>query len=61
MLVLDTAVPPAVHSVPDRPIRTGDPMPSTARTYRIATIPGDGVGREVVDAGRVVLDWAADW
>ncbi|HYH28919.1 MAG TPA: isocitrate/isopropylmalate family dehydrogenase, partial [Pseudonocardia sp.] len=34
-------------------------MPSTARTYRIATIPGDGVGREVVDAGRAVLDAAA--
>src|SRR5919106_3078688 len=59
MLVLDTAVPPPVHSVPNRPTRTGDTMPSTARTYRIATIPGDGVGREVVDAGRAVLDAAA--
>ena len=24
-------------------------------TYRIATIPGDGIGKEVVPAGRVVL------
>jgi tartrate dehydrogenase/decarboxylase / D-malate dehydrogenase len=36
-------------------------MTSTAHgtTFRIATIPGDGVGREVVDAGRAVLDEAA--
>lgn len=34
-------------------------MPSTASTYRIAAIPGDGVGREVVDAGCAVLDAAA--
>lgn len=32
-----------------------DPAP---RTFRVASIPGDGVGREVVDAGRVVLDEA---
>ena len=26
------------------------------KTYRIATIPGDGIGKEVVPAGRQVLD-----
>ena len=25
------------------------------KTYRIATIPGDGIGKEVVPAGREVL------
>jgi len=34
-------------------------MSEQDRTFRIATIPGDGVGREVVDAGRAVLDEAA--
>src|SRR5919205_2862243 len=29
-------------------------------TYRIATVPGDGVGPEVVAAARGVLDTAAD-
>jgi len=29
---------------------------SAARTFRIAAIPGDGVGKEVVAAGRAVLD-----
>jgi tartrate dehydrogenase/decarboxylase/D-malate dehydrogenase len=29
------------------------------KTYRIATIPGDGIGKEVVPAGRQVLDAAA--
>ena len=29
---------------------------SAARTFRIAAIPGDGVGREVAAAGREVLD-----
>ncbi len=29
-------------------------------TYRIATIPGDGVGPEVVEAGRRVMDAAAE-
>jgi tartrate dehydrogenase/decarboxylase/D-malate dehydrogenase len=29
------------------------------KTYRIATIPGDGIGKEVVPAGREVLDAAA--
>jgi tartrate dehydrogenase/decarboxylase / D-malate dehydrogenase len=32
------------------------PAASTTRTYRIAAIPGDGVGGEVVSAGRAVLD-----
>lgn len=31
-------------------------MMSAPRTFRIAAIPGDGVGREVVAAGREVLD-----
>ena len=31
-------------------------MVSASRTFRIAVIPGDGVGREVVAAGREVLD-----
>ncbi len=30
--------------------------PSTTRTFRIAAIPADGVGIEVVAAGRAVLD-----
>ncbi|MPV35477.1 tartrate dehydrogenase [Georgenia subflava] len=34
-------------------------MSDRVPTFRIATIPGDGVGREVVDAGRAVLDEAA--
>ncbi|WP_448074030.1 tartrate dehydrogenase [Georgenia yuyongxinii] len=34
-------------------------MTAPQQTFRIAAIPGDGVGREVVDAGRTVLDEAA--
>ena len=34
-------------------------MSDRAHAFRIATIPGDGVGSEVVDAGRAVLDEAA--
>ena len=30
------------------------------KTYRIATIPGDGIGKEVVPAGRKVLDALAE-
>jgi tartrate dehydrogenase/decarboxylase / D-malate dehydrogenase len=30
--------------------------PTTPRTFRIAAIPADGVGAEVVAAGRAVLD-----
>ncbi len=30
------------------------------KTYRIATIPGDGIGKEVVPAGRQVLEAIAD-
>ena len=26
------------------------------KTYRIATIPGDGIGKEVVPAGRLAMD-----
>ncbi|KFX81158.1 tartrate dehydrogenase, partial [Ralstonia solanacearum] len=26
------------------------------KTYRIATIPGDGIGKEVVPAGRTVME-----
>ena len=26
------------------------------KTYRIATIPGDGIGQEVIPAGREVLE-----
>ena len=33
-------------------------MTSGPRTHRIAAIPGDGVGPEVVAAGRAVLDAA---
>ena len=29
------------------------------KTYRIATIPGDGIGKEVVPAGQKVLEAAA--
>ena len=32
------------------------------KTYRIATIPGDGIGKEVVPAGQQVLTaLAATW
>jgi tartrate dehydrogenase/decarboxylase / D-malate dehydrogenase len=31
-------------------------VPSATRTFKIAVVPGDGVGREVVAAGRAVLD-----
>ena len=34
--------------------------PQTPRTFRIAAIPGDGAGAEVVAAGRAVLDALAD-
>jgi len=30
------------------------------KTYRIATIPGDGIGQEVVPAGQRVLQALAD-
>ena len=30
-------------------------MPSTKRTYKIATIPGDGIGPEVISAAITVL------
>jgi tartrate dehydrogenase/decarboxylase/D-malate dehydrogenase len=36
--------------------RKGHPMVSASRILRIAVIPGDGVGQEVVAAGRAVLD-----
>lgn len=32
------------------------PVPSATRVFKIAAVPGDGVGREVVAAGRAVLD-----
>lgn len=32
----------------------------TSRTYRIACIPGDGIGKEVIPAGQVVLEALAD-
>jgi isocitrate/isopropylmalate dehydrogenase len=38
------------------------PSPSaqeTSMTYRIATIPGDGIGKEVVPAGQRVLETLA--
>ena len=31
------------------------------KTYRIATIPGDGIGKEVVPAGQQVLEALAPW
>ncbi len=31
-------------------------MSTSAKTYRIACIPGDGIGKEVIPAGQVVLD-----
>jgi tartrate dehydrogenase/decarboxylase / D-malate dehydrogenase len=34
--------------------------PATTRTYRVAAIPGDGIGREVLPAALRVLDVAAD-
>jgi tartrate dehydrogenase/decarboxylase/D-malate dehydrogenase len=30
------------------------------KTYRIATIPGDGIGKEVVPAGRQILEALAN-
>ena len=48
--------------------RRGPPVTETVTTYRIATIPGDGVGPEVVAAARRVVDaagaafgFAVDW
>src|SRR5688500_16882291 len=38
------------------PPRRSDTMPAPTRTYTIAAIPADGVGVEVVAAGRAVLD-----
>ena len=45
----------------ETPSKTRAPRshPSTARTYRIAAIPGDGTGPEVIREGRKVLDAAA--
>src|SRR6201995_2812747 len=42
-----------VHSHPQH-LKDGD-----MKTYRIATIPGDGIGKEVVPAGAQVLDTLA--
>ena len=36
--------------------RSSRPSPAAARTYRIAAIPGDGTGPEVIREGRKVLD-----
>lgn len=35
-------------------------MTAAPRTFRIAAIPADGVGKEVVAAGRAVLDALAE-
>ncbi|EKX65090.1 hypothetical protein STRIP9103_01016 [Streptomyces ipomoeae 91-03] len=35
-------------------------MTAAPRTFRIAAIPADGVGKEVVAAGRPVLDALAE-
>jgi len=45
----------------DVPHNAGDTMPdaSTTSTYQIAAIPADGVGVEVIAAGRAVLDAVA--
>ena len=34
--------------------------PAPEQTYKIASIPADGVGKEVVAAGRKVLDFVAE-
>jgi tartrate dehydrogenase/decarboxylase/D-malate dehydrogenase len=36
-----------------------NPMETPLKTYRIATIPGDGIGKEVVPAGQRVLETIA--
>ena len=40
--------------------RTADRSRSEPRTYKIASIPADGVGKEVIAAGRKVLDFVAE-
>ena len=56
-----------------RPLENGDAPAVSARTLRIAVVPGDGIGREVVaevvalasalrSAGRLAADWEElDW
>ena len=41
-------------------LQTGGRQADAAATYKIASIPADGVGKEVVAAGRKVLDFVAE-
>ena len=43
---------PSLHSAHPIDFAQGPAM----KTYRIATIPGDGIGKEVVPAGQQVLE-----
>ena len=41
-------------------LQTGDRQSAAAATYKVASIPADGVGKEVIAAGRKVLDFVAE-
>ena len=41
-------------------LQTGGRQAEAAATYKIASIPADGVGKEVIAAGRKVLDFVAE-
>ena len=41
-------------------LQTGSRQADAAATYKIASIPADGVGKEVIAAGRKVLDFVAE-
>jgi tartrate dehydrogenase/decarboxylase / D-malate dehydrogenase len=52
-------IPPVEHAVwqwANATKSAGGSMTSTSRVYRIAAIPGDGIGQEVISAGIEVLD-----
>src|SRR6476620_11405357 len=40
-------------------LQTSDRQTAAAATYKVASIPADGVGKEVIAAGRKVLDFVA--
>ena len=59
---------PVAPSAPSAPFAPSEAAAPRQSTYRVAAIPGDGVGPEVLTAGRRVLDavgvaagFAFDW
>src|SRR5260370_41845947 len=51
----DRTRPPRMESNTSRPTQYPKRRRQAVKTYRIATIPGDGIGKEVIPAGRQVL------